>query len=92
MDDGPTGDGPDLAPSFRNKLPGQILDANKQCETQYGAGWRRDHTVSFIYHFIPSDSLNTHEKKNETEKRRQTDKQTESNTKKYCSVAWIMHM
>ena len=74
LDDGPTGDGPDLAPSFRNKLPGQILDGNKQCEAQYGAGWRRDHTVSFIYHFIPNDSLNTSEKI-ETEKRRQTDKQ-----------------
>ena len=45
LDDGPTVDGPSLPPQFRNKLPGQIVDGDGQCEAHYGKGWKRFETV-----------------------------------------------
>lgn len=45
LDDGPTVDDPALPRQFRNKLPGQILDGDRQCEAHYGKGWKRFETV-----------------------------------------------
>ncbi|KAM7451841.1 metalloendopeptidase [Porites harrisoni] len=44
LDDGPTVDGPSLPLEFRNKLPGQIVDGDGQCEAHYGKGWKRFET------------------------------------------------
>ncbi|XP_073255860.1 A disintegrin and metalloproteinase with thrombospondin motifs 18-like [Porites lutea] len=41
LDDGPTVDGPSLPLEFRDKLPGQIADGDRQCEAHYGKGWKR---------------------------------------------------
>ena len=46
-------DGPSLPLEFRDKLPGQIVDGNRQCEAHYGKGWKRLETVkltSLILH------------------------------------------
>ena len=46
-------DGPSLPLEFRDKLPGQIVDGDGQCEAHYGKGWKRFATVkltSLILH------------------------------------------